>query len=209
MQFFKLQKKEEKKEEEEKKDEEKPKEEEKKEAKEEPVAEVPDIPPLLTRPRRVQKNLFSEALRRELDQIRRWKVKISNIHIENLYTEVYSPFIEFVIGGDEHQVQKTDKKGNTVTMRLGKPGITAKTEVLDLLELQSSRNFFTVLKTEYQGSYFDIMEQNLRVDIWDLERWGINNFFSREEIPLLDIANGEVVRNLTFQRKKGRKKCKG
>ena len=166
------------------------------------------MPPLLNKPRKVQKNLYSEAMRRELDQIRRWKVKISNIHIENLYNEVYSPFIEFVIGGDEHQVSKTDKKGNPVTLRLGKPGRTAKTEVLELLEMQEVRNFQSVIRTEYHGSYFDIMEQNLRADIWDLERWGINGFISREEIPLLDIANGEVVRNLTFQRRKGKKKCK-
>ena len=51
---------------------------------------------------------------------------------------------------------------------------------------------------EYIGSYFDLQEQTLRIDLWDWERWGINGFLSRLEIPLNKIAEGDINMDLRF-----------
>mmetsp|Transcript_31433 Transcript_31433/g.31113 ORF Transcript_31433/g.31113 Transcript_31433/m.31113 type:complete len:81 (+) Transcript_31433:2-244(+) len=76
-------------------------------------------------------------------QIRRWEIHITDISIENLFTDSYDPFLEFVIGGDFKIIQKAVKGGKIENQYKGTLGYTKKTEVLPNLESKEKRDFKT------------------------------------------------------------------
>lgn len=43
---------------------------------------------------------FDPAEKREMERMRRWKVLIQDIEIQNTSGEPFDPFIQFIIGGD-------------------------------------------------------------------------------------------------------------
>lgn len=217
MNYFKqLQKKKPDDEEEEKKVEEDDEEEEKKEKKEEKkedkdsVAEEKkgrNIPPLITTSTR-KRPVMNRERWMEMAQIRRWDVKITNISVENLYKEPYDPFLEFVVGGNFKIIQKPGKKGKLENVYTGTLGYTSKTEVLKNLLSKEMKMMETRVHCEYLGSYFDIQEQYLRVDIWDWEKWNLNEFLGRIEIPLIEVIQGDVEQSFLIMKAGEKKKIK-
>lgn len=133
--------------------------------------------------------------------MRRWDVKIANISLENVYSETYDPFVEFVVGGDFRIVYKPGKGGKKQHAYVGKLGESSKTEVIQNIQKGEKKNYQMRFRCEYIGSYFDLQEQTLRIDLWDWERWGINNFLSRLEIPLNHVAEGDINQSLRFLKK--------
>ena len=220
MQYFKQIKKDPKEEDkdldkkdEEKDDEEEDKKEEKKEENKDPGKDKQvekrqrNIPPLITTISRKRPAMTRERWM-EMAQIRRWSVRITNVSLENLYKEPYDPFIEFVIGGDFRVIQKTIKKGKTENQYVGSLGYVQKTEVISNLEPKNSAMFSTRVSCEYLGSYFDIQEQFLRIDIWDHEKWNLNEFLGRVEIPLIELIQGDVDQEFLVNKSGEKKKIK-
>lgn len=220
MQYFKQLKKDGKEEdkdnekkEDEKEDEEEDKNEEKKEEDKEgkKVGEgekrLKNIPPLITSIQKKRPKMTRERWM-EMAQIRRWSVRVTNIVLENLYKEPYDPFIEFVVGGDFRVIQKTIKKGKTENQYVGTLGYVQKTEVIQNLEPKSQAIFGTRISCEYLGSYFDVQEQFLRIDIWDFEKWNLNEFLGRIEIPLIEIIQGDVEQEFMVMKSGEKKKIK-
>jgi C2 domain len=144
----------------------------------------------------------------EMAQIRRWNVRITNITIENLYKEPYDPFIEFVIGGNFRILEKKGKKGKVENVYVGNLGYTKKTEVLENIEDKELRLYDTRIRCEYNGSYFDIQEESLRIDVWDYQKWTLNEFLGRVEVPLIEIIQGDVDQSFVFMKAGEKKKIK-
>lgn len=220
MQYFKQLKKDGKEEEKdnEKKDDEKDEEEEDKneekkeedkEGKKDGVGEKrkKNIPPLITSIVKKRPKMTRERWM-EMAQIRRWSVRITNIILENLYKEPFDPFIEFVVGGDFRVIQRTVKKGKTENQYVGTLGYVQKTEVIQNLEPKVQAIFNTRIACEFLGSYFDVQEQFLRVDIWDFEKWNLNEFLGRVEIPLIEIIQGDVDQEFLVMKSGEKKKIK-
>ena len=63
------------------------------------------------------------------------------------------------------------------------------------LKREVSRSINLSVKLEYRGSYIDLQSQKVLIEIWNYGRWSINTFGGRFEIPLLDVATGNVQRN--------------
>lgn len=165
------------------------------------------VPPLITNLKRKRPHMTRERWM-EMAQIRRWNVKITNISIENLYKEPYDPFIEFVVGGDFKIVQKKIKKGEVKNMYTGTLGYSKKTEVIINLEAKDSKLMETRIQCEYQGSYFDVQEQFLRIDVWDWEKWNLNEFLGRVEISLIELIQGDVDQEFILMKYGEKKKIK-
>lgn len=166
-----------------------------------------NVPPLITTIKRKRPQMTRERWM-EMAQIRRWDVKITGISIENLYKEPFDPFIEFVVGGDFKIVQKQIKKGKSENTYTGTLGYTKKTEVVKNLEPKDMKMMDTRMRCEYQGSYFDIQEQFLRVDVWDWEKWNLNEFMGRIELPLIEIIQGDVEQTHIVYKSGEKKKIK-
>ena len=172
--------------------------------------EAKSIPPLITAPIK-KRPVMTRKLWMEMARIRRWDLVISNISVTNLYEDPFDPFLEVVVGGDFRIIPKKTKEGSEQNVFAGSLGYTQKSEVLLDLEHKETRKFATRVKHEYRGSYFNIQEEYLRIDIWDWEKWGLNRFMGRKEIPLLDLAQGDVYQELEFFKfgeKKKTKLCK-
>ena len=166
-----------------------------------------NIPPLITTSGKKRPPMTRERWQ-EMAQIRRWDVKITNISLENLFKDPYDPFVEFVIGGSFKIIQKPSKKGKMENVYTGTLGYTQKTEVLKNLESKDMRLIESRVHCEYHGSYFDIQEQYLRIDVWDWEKWNLNEFLGRVEVPLLDIIQGEVEQSFLILKAGEKKKIK-
>jgi hypothetical protein len=165
------------------------------------------LPPLIyERPKRRPR--LSRAQLLQMQQLRRWDVRITMITIESLTSSTYDAFIEFVIGGDERVVLKQAKGGEKM-VKVGTLGHAVKTEVNPNVEYRKIRDFTTSVRHEYFGSYFNILEQNLRIDIWDWEKWGINSYMARVEVPLLELAGGNVNQEHVLRQVTGKKKSEG
>ena len=191
--------------EEEEEEEKKEPEEEKKEVEKKEGPKGRAVPPLINGPIKRRPRLSKEKMK-EMTLVRRWDVRISNISIENLYNEMYDPFLEFVIGGDFRIVPKAAKGGGIENVYMGKLGYSIKTDVLRSLEQREVRNFAKRIRCEFQASYFDMREQNLRIDVWDWEKWDLNNYLGRFEIPLEELAGGDVNQQIVINRLEGKKK---
>lgn len=162
------------------------------------------LPPLnYERPKRRPR--MSQAQLKQMQQLRRWDVRITKISIENLTTATYDAFIEFVIGGDQRVVIKQTKGGEKM-VKVGALGYSVKTEVNSNLEYKKCREFHTSIRHEHFASYFNILEQHLRIDVWDWEKWGINSYLARVEVPLQELASGNVSQEHVVCQVTGKKK---
>jgi hypothetical protein len=165
------------------------------------------LPPLIyERPQRRPKLSRTRLL--EMQRLRRWNVTISKISIESLSSTAYDSFLEFVIGGDQRLVLKKTKAGDKM-VKVGTLGYAVKTEVIPNIEYRKTRDFKVNIRHEYQGSYFNLLEQKLRIDIWDREKWGINNYMARTEVPLLELASGNIDQEVSLKMVVGNKKSEG
>lgn len=171
--------------------------------KEDPIANI-RLPPLIyEKPKRRPR--LSKAQLMQMQQLRRWDVRINKITIESLTSTTYDAFLEFVVGGDERVVLKQSKGGEKM-VKVGSLGHAVKTEVNANIEYKKNRDFTTNIRYEFFGSYFNILEQNLRIDIWDWEKWGINQYLARVEVPLLELASGNVFQEHIMRQITGKKK---
>lgn len=153
----------------------------------------------------VDKRRIGQQRLKELSQLRRWDIRIATVSIESHYKEPFDPFIEFTIGGDFAIVEQRVKNGPAQSVRKGTLGYTRKTEVLKGLETKEFRGFSARIRHEYLGSFFDIQEQQLRVDVWDWERWGLNRLMGRHQIPLVELAQGDLAQELVLYKHSGKK----
>lgn len=148
----------------------------------------------------------------EMEKMRRWSVKISNIYITPLL-KMIDPFLQFTIGGNFMVNVYKNKKGETYKIPAGKRGYTDKTEVL--LNVNTPQEdgqkggrtpFKKVIEIEMRMSYSMINKQKMMIELWEHNNFWMNEIHSYLTIPLIDIVNGNAnVGEIMNKKESGRK----
>ncbi len=76
---------------------------------------------------------------------------------------------------------------------VGEKGIVYQTDMLKIVEPnENNRIFETQIISEYRASYFDLMQQNLHIELWNsVGPLFLNRFLGYASIPLIEVANGK------------------
>ena len=149
----------------------------------------------------------------EMEKIRRWQVKISNIYITPLL-KMIDPFLQFTIGGNFSVAVYKNKKGETYKIPSGKRGYSDKTEVLENVNIQQDDGqggktpFSKTIDIEMRMSYSQINKQKLMIELWEHNNIWMNEIHSYITIPLIDIANGNCNQSVYIMKKEPGKKKK-
>ena len=72
----------------------------------------------------------TEKDQEELNLIRRWRVEIYNVEVQNLSGDTINPFIQFIIGGDYRIEYKKTTTGGIVKEEKGEMGSVFKSSVI-------------------------------------------------------------------------------
>ena len=149
----------------------------------------------------------------EMEKIRRWQVKISNIYITPLL-KMIDPFLQFTIGGNFSVAVYKNKKGETYKIPSGKRGYSDKTEVLENVNIQQDDGqggktpFSKTIDIEMRMSYSQINKQKLMIELWEHNNIWMNEIHSYITIPLIDIVNGNCNQSVYMMKKEPGKKKK-
>lgn len=137
----------------------------------------------------------------EMEKIRRWHVKISNIYITSLM-QMIDPFLQFTIGGNFMVNVYQNKKGETYKIQAGKRGYADKTEVIQNVSApqENEKNggrtsFEKVIDIEMRMSYSMLLSSKMMIELWEHNNFWMNEIHSYITLPLIDIANG--ISNIT------------
>ena len=147
----------------------------------------------------------------EMEKIRRWQVKISNIYITPLI-KMIDPFLQFTIGGNFSVSVYKNKKGETYKIPSGKRGYSDKTEVLENVNIAQEDGsggktpFSKTIDIEMRMSYSQIGKQKLMIELWEHNNIWMNEIHSYKTIPLIDIVNGSCNIGETMLKKEAGKK---
>ena len=135
--------------------------------------------------------------KRELERVRRWKIKVEEFQIAPT-PSILDAFLEITIGGDlkiysVHNVQK-----NTSGMkRTGKRGFCAFTECRET-DVKRPTSFDSSFELELRDSVINLMRQNFVVELWDYNTWLPNTYKGIGMIPLSDIIKGSIYRSVSI-----------
>ena len=135
--------------------------------------------------------------KRELERVRRWKIKIEEFQISPT-PSILDAFLEITIGGDlkiysVHNVQK-----NTSGMkRTGKRGFCSFTECKET-DVKRPTSFDSSFELELRDSVINLMRQNFVVELWDYNTWLPNTYKGIGMIPLIDIIKGSIYRSVSI-----------
>jgi hypothetical protein len=145
-------------------------------------------------------SLNSEEERRELEQMRRWKVDISEIYITS--QEMFDCFLRFTIGGNLqvscYSIPSKNKKGKIIK---GRRGYSDYTEVMEILQTDKRLKFLKTFSLEYRDSIISLMKQNLLVECWDYNSLKLNNMQGYEMISLMKIIRGSIYQSVMISKK--------
>jgi len=101
-----------------------------------------------------------------MDMKRRFKVKISNVKVQNLQPEMLDLYLQFVIGGNFKEDYTTTPSGRRVLALGGKRGPSTKTELIRGIGKDETRIFSCHYECEYHGSYTNLKEECLEIEVW-------------------------------------------
>eukprot|EP00347_Sterkiella_histriomuscorum_P007723 403347806 len=143
-------------------------------------------------------NKYTEEEKRNLELLRRWKVHIFQIEIQNTSGAIIDPFIQFIIGGTFYiEIKKAN--GKEQNNSLGEYGIIYQTDVLKFLEPNDSKFFTVEIDTELRASYFQLMQERLHIELWDKETGWLNKFLGYVSIPFIEIATGQFKQSIIIK----------
>lgn len=115
-----------------------------------------------------------------------------------------SPFVQFIIGGDYRIEFKKTTDGSTVRDEVGDMGAVFKTNVISNLNERESQDFTTHIYTEYRCTYYEVMRNRLHFEIWTWNKWLLNRFMAIKSIPLIEVCNGSINKDISFTHFDGR-----
>ena len=102
------------------------------------------------------------------------------------------PFIRVIIGGSYYQEIRS-RNGFQSFDNLGKIGVMHNTDVIKFLEPgQSKFCRRRPIETIYEASYFQLEQERLHIQVWDLENYKLNRFIAYNSIPLSEIVDGPM-----------------
>jgi hypothetical protein len=135
---------------------------------------------------------FHPDEKNENEMLRQFRVKISNIEIANETKQVIDPFIRFLIGGNFFTEVKRRGKDDVIYVPQGELGIVHLTDVTKFVEGSEYRLYENTIETIYMASYFQLESERLHIEVWDKEKFYLNQFLSYNSIPLIDIVDGPM-----------------
>ena len=151
------------------------------------------------------KDKVTEKENADLNLIRRWKVQIYNVEVQNISGDTINPFIQFIIGGDYRIEYKKTTSGGIAKEEKGDMGMVFKSNVIKNLNSNDSGLFTTHISTEFRATYYEIMRNRLHFEIWTWNNWGLNRFLAIKSIPLLDVVTGSINREIYLVKQKDKK----
>ena len=126
------------------------------------------------------------------EMLRQFRVKISNIEITNETKQVVDPFIRFLIGGNFFIEVKKRGRDEVIYLPQGELGIVHCTDVAKFVEGSAVHLYENTIETVYMASHFQLESERLHIEVWDKERFYLNEFLSYNSIPLIDIVDGPM-----------------
>ncbi|CAD8196575.1 unnamed protein product [Paramecium pentaurelia] len=127
-----------------------------------------------------------ELIEREDNKVRRWKVFINEIRLENLQKEQLSVFLNFRIG----QIGKTANKYADVSSG----EVFFKSEICKDLKRSEVKVIKVMFETEMHLSYQMLKERYFVIEVWEYRRFRLNLFLGKIQVSLLNIASGNIKR---------------
>ncbi|CAK60259.1 unnamed protein product (macronuclear) [Paramecium tetraurelia] len=125
-----------------------------------------------------------ELIEREDNKVRRWKVFINEIRLENLQKEQLSVFLNFRIG----QIGKTANKYADVSSG----EVFFKSEICKDLKRSEVKVIKVMFETEMHLSYQMLKERYFVIEVWEYRRFRLNLFLGKIQVSLLNIASGNI-----------------
>ena len=101
----------------------------------------------------------------EMELIRRFKVRIMNVKIQNLQPDILNAYLQFTIGGDFSDDFIITPSGKKVISLEGQRGPSIKTELMRGAEKDEIRHYKLNFDCEYRGSYIMLREQKLEIEV--------------------------------------------
>eukprot|EP00750_Incisomonas_marina_P000666 INCI10454.1.p1 GENE.INCI10454.1~~INCI10454.1.p1 ORF type:complete len:1532 (+),score=248.93 INCI10454.1:232-4827(+) len=150
----------------------------------------------------------------EMRRPRTWELKIRNAKFSN-FQDLNDYFLQFYVGYNLQHVKKrppkskrkkVDEQGNRVHRKFewhitGSMGQSFPSPCLKNLQQGETRDFAGFHeKRVWKGSYFDLYEKKLRVELWTYSRFEPNTFLTAAEAQLVDIAQGGRLRAFELTR---------
>ncbi|CAD8197148.1 unnamed protein product [Paramecium octaurelia] len=133
-----------------------------------------------------QLEINKELIKREDDKVRRWKVFINEIRLENLQKEQLSIFLNIRIG----QIGKNAIKQADVSSEEA----FFKSEICRDLKRSEVKVIKVMFETEMHLSYQMLKERYLVIEVWECRRFRLNLFLGKIQVPLINIASGNIKR---------------
>jgi len=84
-------------------------------------------------------------------------------------------------------------------------GLEYKSNVIKDLNDKESGLFTTSIVTEFRATYYEIMRNRVHFEIWTWNNWGLNKFLAIKSLPILDIVNGSINRELFLNKSNGKR----
>eukprot|EP00742_Colponemidia_sp_Colp-10_P006244 GILJ01006691.1.p1 GENE.GILJ01006691.1~~GILJ01006691.1.p1 ORF type:complete len:1125 (+),score=212.68 GILJ01006691.1:105-3479(+) len=138
----------------------------------------------------------------EFQKQRLFDVKIRNVKVTN-HTAMFDPFVRFTVGGTQTLQERKTRGGKTVQKIGGKEGKSFKTEVQKAVVRSRTAEYkLSNFACKWRGSYHDLKQQNLSIEVWDWNQWDLNDFVARSEILLEDIAKGDISQVIEIRTEK-------
>ncbi|CEL97888.1 unnamed protein product [Vitrella brassicaformis CCMP3155] len=133
--------------------------------------------------------------------LRRFKCRIWNIRLENLLedTKTQTLFLAFTIGGTLEEFRVVNYKGEERAVCEGYPGTVFKTHHADVKGGETIE-FTTKPDLEWRGSYIDLENEWLSIDVWKLQTRAVNQLIGSQSASLYTFATGWVEQAFTFER---------
>ena len=140
---------------------------------------------------------------REMNQKRTWHVELRNIRYRN-HADMNDIFFQFNFGWNftltrVRKVVKEDLPGmetkrgpQRVWVRKGTKGTTKLTSVRQRVRKGEEVEFDDSFSFKWHGSYFDLYEKTLHIEVWDWNRFQPNQFLASGEQTLKSMASGEL-----------------
>jgi len=146
-------------------------------------------------PHKMPRKKVSAEKKKNFEQVRRWWVKIKNIHVSAQY-EALRPFIQIIIGGTMQREYIKITKDDKFTRVTGDVGTTFKSDVLGKIVKGEGRTFKCELEAEVRMSYAQIEQEIFHIELWDFQGCSLNILKGYCGVPLIDIVRGEM--DITF-----------
>ena len=145
----------------------------------------------------------SKADLEEMIKRRTWHMCIRNISFTNV-DEVWDFFVQFNVGWDWHLYRKTlivtmgdgqdagkrQKKHKWVSR--GDRGVCYLTRVKKYVGKGQTARFDEHFEAYWHGSYLELFDKKLHVELWDWNEYRPNRFLAKNETSLINIATGKM-----------------